>query len=147
MSAELRDRIVEYMGKCRSCTVATATADGQPSASTVFFKNSGLDVYFNTARHSQKVRNIEANPRVAVTMQAAQPAFGSDKDIKGVQYTGRGRVLSDEEAREVPKAVMARHKAFNSAMPGKAVIVRLTPERVYFIDYSLGFRHRDVLEL
>ena len=67
MSEDLRNQIRDYMDNCPVCVVATASVDGQPSAATVYFKRSGLDIYFNAARDSQKVQNILANPRVAIT--------------------------------------------------------------------------------
>ena len=147
MDIGLRKRIVQFMEKCRLCTIATASPQGQPSASTVFFRNAELDIYFNTARDSQKVRDITANHRVALTMQEPGIVPAADQDIKGIQYLGEAIILPDGETIGVPRGVISRHKAFNSAMPGKSVVVKVTPLKVYFIDYSRGFRHRDILEL
>jgi uncharacterized protein YhbP (UPF0306 family) len=145
MGNELSQRIEGYMSKCLYCTIATASADGEPSASTVFFKNSGLGIYFNTGRDTRKAQNILVNPRVAIAMQEAVSPR-SDQEIKGVQYTGRARILSEAETAEVPKAVVGRHKAFNSSFPGTSVIVKVTPVKIYLVDYSRGFRHREVVE-
>jgi general stress protein 26 len=146
MAGDIKEQVIKYMEKCRACTIATATADGQPSNSTVFFKNTGADIYFNTGRDSEKVRNILANPRVAIAIQEDGPTPKADRDIKGIQYMGKAEILSDEDTAEAPKAVMARHNAFNSAKPGNSVIVKVTPVKIYLIDYSRGFRHRDILE-
>ena len=145
MATNLTARIVEYMDRCGFCTIATATPDGEPSASTVFFKNVETDIYFNTGKDTQKVQNILANPRVAIAIQ--EPfAPKTDQEIKGIQYIGRARILSDTETARVPKAVMARHRAFNNSFPGSSVIVRVTPVKIYLIDYSRGFRHRESVE-
>jgi uncharacterized protein YhbP (UPF0306 family) len=146
MAVDLREQIVEYMEKCRLCTIATASAENQPSASVVFFKNKGVDIYFNTGRETQKVHNILANPHVAIAMQEAEPVPKADQDIKGIQYIGKADILSEGDTAEVPKAVMARHNAFNSVKPGISVIIKVTPAKIYLIDYSRGFRHRDLLE-
>ena len=145
MAANLREQIVEYMEKCRFCTIASVSVDGQPGASTVVFKNAGLDIYFNTGRDSEKVQNILANHRVAVAMQEAGSVPKTDRDIKGIQYIGKAEILADKDIAEVPKAVMTRHRAFNSAKPGNSIIVKVTPVKIYLIDYSKGFRHRDLL--
>jgi uncharacterized protein YhbP (UPF0306 family) len=146
MDIDLRKRIVQFMGKCHVCTIATASPQGQPSASTVFFRNVELEIYLNTARDSQKVRDITANHRVAITMQEPGIVPTTDQDIKGIQYLGEAMVLPDGETTGVPRGVISRHKAFNSAMPGKSVIIKVTPLKIYYIDYSRGFRHRDLLE-
>jgi uncharacterized protein YhbP (UPF0306 family) len=145
MDSNLASRIAEYMSKCAICTLATASTDGEPSASTVYFKNAGTDIYFNTGRDTQKVRNITLNPRVAIAMQEVS-APKTDQEIKGIQYIGKARILSDADITEVPKAVVARHRAFNSSYPGTSVLVKVTPIKIYLIDYSHGFRHRDVLQ-
>lgn len=147
MTDELKQRIIDYIGKCRICTVATVGPDNKPSVSTVFFKNKGLDLYFNTGRDSGKVSNIQTNPNVAVAMQTEQSETLDDKSIKGIQYYGSARVLNDNEMSDVPEAVTARHRAFNSVRAGNSVVVVIKPQRVYMIDYAQGFRHRDRLEV
>ncbi len=145
MATDLKEQITEYLAKCRVCAIATVNSDGQPNASTVFFRNRGTDIYFNTGKETQKVRNILGNPHVALVMQAAGPVPETDQDIKGVQYVGRATMLPEGDTGEVPKAVLFRHTAFNSARPGNSVIIKVTPAAIYLIDYSRGFRHRDVV--
>lgn len=111
-----------------------------------FFRNVGMDIYFNTGKDTQKVRDITGNYRVALAMQETGIVPASDQDIKGVQYVGIATILSDAETAGVPQGVLTRHKAFNSAMPGKSVIIKVSPRKVFLIDYSRGFRHRDTIE-
>lgn len=122
---------------CQGCR----GAEGQPCASTVFFKNTGVDIYSNTGRETQKVQNIQQNPGVAIPMKEAGRVPEAAPDIKGIQYIGRAEILS---AAEVPQAVMARHRAFNSAAPGSSVIIKVSPVRMYLVDYARGFRYRDL---
>ncbi|MBN1665017.1 MAG: pyridoxamine 5'-phosphate oxidase family protein [Deltaproteobacteria bacterium] len=146
MDSDLKNRITKYISECPACTLATATVDGEPNASTVFISNVGMDLYFNTAKDSQKIRNIQANPRVSIAMQKI--AFPkTDAEISGIQYNGAAKILADDNLADVPGGVMARHKAFNSVKPGNAVIVKVTPKKIYLVDYSKGFRHRDVLDI
>jgi uncharacterized protein YhbP (UPF0306 family) len=120
--------------------------DGEPDASTVFFANSGLDIYFNTSKDSQKMKNTEANQRVAIAMQT-NPEPKTDQEISGIQYKGIAKILPESEYTNLPRGVIARHKAFNSVKPGNSVIVRVTATKVYFINYAKGFRHRELLQL
>jgi nitroimidazol reductase NimA-like FMN-containing flavoprotein (pyridoxamine 5'-phosphate oxidase superfamily) len=137
--------VTTYISKCPVCTIATVSTDGDPSAAIVFFSNIGADIYFNTAKDSQKIRNIMANPRVAIAMQETS-APKTDQGIKGIQYSGRAKVLPDAEIAEAPKAVMARHIALNSVNQGSSVVVKVMPTKIFFIDYSKGMRHRDLLQ-
>ncbi len=92
------------------------------------------------------MRNILTNPRLAIAMQEEGAVPKEDRDIKGIQYLGKAEILAEKDYGEVPKAVIARHNAFNSVKPGNSVVVKVTPVKIYLIDYSRGFRHRDVIE-
>jgi uncharacterized protein YhbP (UPF0306 family) len=142
---DLNKVISDYISKCHSCTIATVGLDGEPDASTVFFASSGLDIYFNTSKDSQKMKNIEDNQRVAITMQT-NPAPKTDIEISGIQYNGIAKILPESEYTNVPRGVIARHKAFNSIKPGNSIIVKVTATKVYFINYAKGFRHRELLQ-
>ncbi len=145
MDNEQIKQIAAYLSRCPVCTIATASPEGEPSASTVYFSNDGLDLYFNTARDSEKVRNIVANPRVAIVLQ--DPSVPkTDQEIKGVQYSGKAFILAEGEVARVPAPVLARHRAFNSVNRGNSLIVKVSPVKIFWIDYSKGFRHRDVLQ-
>jgi general stress protein 26 len=147
MTDDLKQQIMDYMDRCSICTIATAAADGQPGAATVYFKRSGLEIYFNAGKESQKVKNILANAKVAVSMQEDAPVPQADWDITGIQLSGTAKVLTEANSTGVPKAVMTRHNAFNRSRPGTSVIVRISPSRIHLIEYSQGLRHRDSLNL
>jgi general stress protein 26 len=87
MDDDLKQRIIEYIDKCRFCTIATVSADGQPNASTVSFNNVGMDIYFNTARDSKKIQNVLSNTRVTIAMQKPRLPK-TDQEITGIQYSG-----------------------------------------------------------
>ena len=142
---DLKSQITAFVDNCPVCVVATASAGSEPSAATVYYKRSGLDLYFNAAKDSRKVRNILGNPRVAIVMQEDAPVPRSDLEIKGIQAVGTARVLGDGETAAVPKPVLTRHSTFNRWKPGGAVMVKVTLSEVYLIDYSKGLRHRELL--
>lgn len=146
MDNDLKKRITEYIDKCRFCTIATVSANGQPNASTVSFNNAGTDIYFNTTRESKKILNILSNPRVAIAMEKPRLPK-TDLEITGIQYSGTAKILSDDEIAKTPKAVVTRNRLFNSLKPGSSAVVKVTPLEIYLIDYSRGFRHRELLQL
>lgn len=146
MAEDVKERIVKYLENCRACAVATATKDGEPSIATVFCTSAGVHIYFNTGRDSEKVKNIQSNPHIAIAIQEKASIPKEDREITGIQYLGRAEILAEKDYAEVPKAVMVRHNVFNSVNPGNSVIIKTTPVKIYLIDYSRGFRHRDVLE-
>jgi len=71
----------------RAMTLATATADGRPSARLVTLKELAADaVVFTTALWTRKVKELRANPRAAVTFY--WPALGRQVRIEGVAEMG-----------------------------------------------------------
>jgi pyridoxamine 5'-phosphate oxidase len=70
---EILDRWLEEAGKAgapapRSMTLATATADGRPSARLVTLKQlTGEALIFTTGLWTRKARELRENPRVAAT--------------------------------------------------------------------------------
>jgi PPOX class probable F420-dependent enzyme len=67
------------------CYVATVMPDGSPQLTQTWVDTDGENILINTAQGFQKVRNIERDPRVALTV--SDPAAPT-------RYFGvRGRVL------------------------------------------------------
>ena len=68
------------------CYIATTMPDGSPQLTQTWVDGDGEHVLINTVQGFQKIRNIERDPRVAVTV--------SDPDNPSRYFTVRGRVLS-----------------------------------------------------
>ena len=133
-------------------TLSTNGPEGLWSAA-VFYVNDAFRLYFLSAPTSRHSLNLEAQPHVAA---AIQEDYRDWPEIKGIQLEG--------EAKRVSKAnqalVVARYglkfpiianisrapaeilKAFN-----KIAWYEVRPERLYFIDNSLGLGHRDEVPL
>jgi len=129
-------------------TVATAGPDG-PAAAAVFYVSRGLDLYFLSAPHSRHCVNLEADPRVAATIQDAPAAWS---DIRGLQLTGTARRLDDADADEARRLYCARFPEATTSAGAASALARallrirwygLVIEHLRFIDNSRGFGHRD----
>jgi PPOX class probable F420-dependent enzyme len=82
---DLSDDLLELLRKPSPCYLATLMRDGSPHLTQVWVDTDGQHVLINTVAGFQKVRNMERDPRVAVTV--SDPA-------NPVRYAGvRGRVL------------------------------------------------------
>lgn len=71
------------------CYLATLMPDGSPQLTQTWVDTDGSRILINTVRGHQKVRNIERDPRVAVTI--------SDPGAPARYFQIRGRVLSITE--------------------------------------------------
>ena len=108
-------------------TVCTVMPDGSPEATVVWVESDAEHVYFNTAMHRLKVRNIQRDPRVAIS------AFDTNDPYDGVSVRGRAELVF-EGANENANQVSLRYdgKPFRELGPGEVrVIVKITPERVH----------------
>lgn len=83
---DLPDALLTLLRQPSPCYVATLMPDGSPQLTQTWVDTDGEHILINTVRGHQKVRNIERDPRVAVTVSdAANPT----------RYFGvRGRVLT-----------------------------------------------------
>lgn len=95
----------------RTCTLATATADGVPEAATVRFVTDGeLNVQITTESPYRKYDNMTENPRVAVVVDGddnlqlegvAREVFGDDAAAIRSNYVdkyGHSAYLDNDES-------------------------------------------------
>lgn len=108
-------------------TVATVMPDGSPEATVIWVESDAEHVYFNTAMHRLKARNLQRNPHVAVTV------FDPNDPYRGVAVRGRAELIlegANENADAVSRAYTG--EPFRDLGPGEVrVIVKITPERIH----------------
>lgn len=145
MSDEARARALAYVAEHHVVTLATHGPQGVWAAA-VFYAAEGFRLVFLSAGHTRHAQNIAATPRVAATIQEDYADWPA---IRGVQLEGTARLLHDA-ARDAAMALYAARYPFLGAAPPAiaAALERvnwyeLRPERLYFVDNSRGFGHRD----
>jgi PPOX class probable F420-dependent enzyme len=88
------DEVRELVGAARTAVLVTIGPDGVPDPVPMWFVLDGDDIVMRTYAKSQKVRNLERDPRVSVLVED-----GTTYDtLRGVQLTGRMDVSQDVEA-------------------------------------------------
>lgn len=121
--------VIDLLEHERLMTVAVNRPDGWPQATTVGYVSEGLNLYFVTARDSQKLENIQANPRVAVAVRGRGGAEGA----AGLSLAARAAEVTDpHEIERLNQLVIARYPEANVYAPSghSVAVVRLTPEIV-----------------
>ncbi|MCC6211933.1 MAG: pyridoxamine 5'-phosphate oxidase family protein [Burkholderiales bacterium] len=140
-----RERALAYLRAHHVMTLATHGA-GVPWAAAVFYANDGFDLIFLSSPSSRHCGNLAANPRAAATIQED---YADWTEIKGVQMEGTVTELGGETERAARSLYGARFPFVRQAVPALAEALkkirwyRLAPERLYYIDNSRGFGHRD----
>lgn len=111
-------------------TVATVMPDGSPEATVVWIESDADHVYFNTAMHRLKARNLQRDPRVAVA------AFDLADPYTGVSVRGRAELIQEGAHEDADRVSLAyTGKPFRELGPGEVrVIVKITPERIHVME-------------
>ncbi len=65
---QLPESIKKFLEKPNFAVLATATAKGRPQATPVWFLLDNGQIFINTAKNRVKLRNLQANPHVALTI-------------------------------------------------------------------------------
>ena len=84
--------VLEYLAAHRTLSLATASADGSPHASTMLYANDGSNLFIWTRRQTTTAKHLEENPRVSFTID---DAGGDWHKSSGVQGTGQASVVED----------------------------------------------------
>lgn len=148
-SADARERALAYLAAHQVMTLATNGPQGLWAAA-VFYAHDGFRLYFLSSGHTRHAQNIAISPLVAATIQEDYADWG---EIKGIQLEGEVEQLDGHEREEAIALYRTRHPflhnppvAIASALR-KVNWYRLTPLRLYFVDNSRGFGHRDEITL
>lgn len=152
MTGSLREKTLAYLKSHNVMTLATTGPQGLWAAA-VFYVNDGFTLYFLSAPTTRHSQNIAVCPGVAATIQED---YRDWPQIKGIQLEGQAHQIEGAER----VATMARYGLkfpvvgnLNKAPAGivKAMSriswYKVVPERLYFIDNSLGLGHRDEVPL
>lgn len=163
MSEELRRKVLDYLRGHHVLTLATVGPDGPAAASLFYACNDALNLYFLSDPASQHCVNLEANPRVAVTVHGDQSDW---RQIQGVQLWGTaGQVTNPHELRHALATYTSRFPFVGEMMRSLSVLspqgesspelagrlraarlYRITPQRVRWIDNTMGFAHKEEFE-
>jgi PPOX class probable F420-dependent enzyme len=83
---DLPEGLITLLRQPSPCFLTTLMPDGSPQLTQTWVDTDGEHVIINTVQGSQKVRNIERDPRVAVTV--------SDPSNPSRYFAIRGRVVN-----------------------------------------------------
>jgi PPOX class probable F420-dependent enzyme len=86
---ELPDGLLALLRLPSTCNVSTLMPDGSPQLTQTWVDTDGEHILINTVAGFQKVRNVERDPRVAVTVADPENSFR--------YFSVRGRVVKMTE--------------------------------------------------
>jgi PPOX class probable F420-dependent enzyme len=132
--------IADFLAPPRNLQVATINRDGTPHLVTMYYAVIDDRVAFWTYRKSQKVLNLQRDPRITVLVEDGT-SYG---ELRGVSIAGRAILSDDREAvMDIGKRIFVRYfgdlneatMAGVEASGAKRIAITVEPERVVSWDH------------
>lgn len=83
--------IADFLAASRTAILTTIGPDGVPDPVPMWFVMDGDVLWMRTYAKSQKVRNVERDPRAAILIETGERYV----ELRGVQFTGELRLERD----------------------------------------------------
>jgi PPOX class probable F420-dependent enzyme len=97
--------IEAFLTESKKVQVATVNPDGTPHLTTLFYVVLDGRIAFWTYGRSQKIKNLERDPRITCLVETGDDYF----ELRGVSLTGKAELVTDEaEIRRIGSAVASR---------------------------------------
>ena len=149
MNDKVRQQALAYLQNHQVMTLATVGKEGVWAAA-VFYVNEGFDLFFLSAGHTRHAQNMTTSPRVAATIQADYDEWTA---VQGIQLEGIATQLRGGPRRNAIALYQAKYTflahapLFIQTALAQMKWYRLRPDKLYFVDNSKGFGHRDEISL
>ncbi|MGZ4444911.1 MAG: pyridoxamine 5'-phosphate oxidase family protein [Nocardioidaceae bacterium] len=137
------DEVDAFLRDSMKVQVATVNPDGSPHLTTLFYVVEDGRIGFWTYGSSQKIKNLERDPRITCLVESGEDYF----ELRGVSITGTAELVRDEDGvRRIGSAVASRMvggadlgevgSAEVERQVAKRVGVLVTPGRVASWDHA-----------
>jgi PPOX class probable F420-dependent enzyme len=101
------DEIWQLIEDEKSLQVATLNKDGSPHLTTLWFAIVDRALVFETYTKSQKIRNLERDPRIAVLVEAGE----TYDQLRGVSINAKAELVTERDGvHKLALAVMTRNQ-------------------------------------
>lgn len=127
--------------ECKSLQVATLDKNGAPHLTTVWYAVVDGDFLFETYGKSQKVVNMQRDPRVALLAETGTEY----SELRGVSIQGKAEIISENPERLRLMTLLVDHHfpgqtpdqlaQMAEKMAAKRIVVRVRPDKVISWDH------------
>ena len=135
------EEITQFISEQKSLQVATLNSDGSVHLSTLWFGILKDQIVFETYTKSQKILNLQRDPRIAVLLEDGVEY----EKLRGVTINGTAELYSDpQDVQKYASAVIARNHGLSSddaeqaakALAAKRTAVVVKPEKTISWDHT-----------
>ncbi|MHB1527023.1 MAG: PPOX class F420-dependent oxidoreductase [Candidatus Dormibacteria bacterium] len=126
MSIKLTATQADFLRQRQFAHLATVNPDGSPQVTPLWVDTDGEAVLLNTALGRVKTRNLERDPRVAISITDAENPYSQ------LTVSGRAELIAEGAEEHIRQFQHKYHGNRDFALaPGeRRVIVRVVPERI-----------------
>jgi len=132
VAVRVKKAYATFLERARVVRVATTDAGGRPHVVPVCAVVAGGRVYFGSGDDARKVRNLRANPRLAVVADDYSEAWDW---LRGVVVTGEARLHARgpvfQRGRRLLYAKYPQYPAEAALEVGDSVVVEVVPTAVF----------------
>lgn len=87
------EEVETFLRAAKKVQVATINPDGSPHLTTLFYVVREGRIAFWTYGRSQKIRNLERDPRISCLVEDGEDYF----ELRGVSVTGKAEIIRDHD--------------------------------------------------
>ena len=122
------DEIEKFLDSSLKVQVASIGSDGAPHLTTLFYVVCDGRIAFWTYRSSQKIKNLERDPRITCLVETGTDYF----ELAGVSIQGTAEIVRDEDRiREIgAKVVQAMSGGADLGELGDEIVEKQVKKRV-----------------
>lgn len=140
---DLKAKVLALLDENSTMTVATLRPDGWPQATIVGYAHDDLTLYFAVARTSQKLANIQHDPRISIAIGRRSIAIGEAHHdrILGLSMAARAIEVTDPNEIERVNVLASRQYPDQVAFSPRevsAAVMRASPSVISVIDLPMG---------
>jgi nitroimidazol reductase NimA-like FMN-containing flavoprotein (pyridoxamine 5'-phosphate oxidase superfamily) len=133
MSNQVPQSVLDYLDSAKTVTLATASPDGTPHASTFMYANDGVTLFVWARPTSTPASNLRDTPMVSFAIDEYVEDWNK---AKGIQGDGRAEAVTSGD--DVVRAVGLFADKFPSPSSGASTtniaFFKITPTAMQFID-------------
>jgi PPOX class probable F420-dependent enzyme len=135
------DEIRKFVGESKTVILCSNGASGHPHPMPMWFVvDDDLTIRMTTFAKSQKIRNLERDPRVALLVESGE----GYEELKGVVLYGRAELIRDIDriidtlidASKLGERTNLQVREQMRSNAAKRVLIRVVPERIVSWDHA-----------
>jgi PPOX class probable F420-dependent enzyme len=128
-----------FLAENKVCRMATVDKNGMPHVIPMWYVILDGDIYIETTGTTKKVKNIKANGKVSLVVDAGEFLY----DYRGVMMQGRMEIVEDSALFKRFREAFAQRYFGSDEHPGykvltsipNRVLLKFVPEKVVSWDY------------